>query len=132
MTELTHLGTQITREASRQDDLRDSESKRWDDLFSILREHLEQLRVADKEAINIAREAVDRRLGEMNNMREQINQERGTFVRMDWYESKHKEIESRVSKLEEWQWKVIGGMAVSLTVGTVLGWIINTLMQGKL
>ena len=133
-----NIEAMLERESERQDDLREAESKRINGVLEAQAEHLEQMRQADKEAIvlartsdreaiAIAREDVERRLEEMNLMRQQIDSERGSYVRMDWFESKHKEVEGRITKLEEWQWKVVGGMAVVLLIGSIFGWIVNTI-----
>jgi hypothetical protein len=137
-TATLNIEAMLEREAERQDDLREAESKRISGILEAKAEYLEQMRKADKEAIAlartsdreaiaIAREDVDRRLEEMNLMRQQIASERGSFIRTDWFESKHKEVEVRLTKLEEWQWKVVGGMAVVLLIGSIFGWVVNTI-----
>src|ERR1035438_9820410 len=82
-TATLNIEAMLEREAERQDDLREAESKRISGILEAKAEYLEQMRKADKEAIAlartsdreaiaIAREDVDRRLEEMNLMRQQI------------------------------------------------------------
>jgi hypothetical protein len=59
----------------------------------------------EKEAVVLAREEVDRRLLEMNQFRDQIERERGEFLRRDMYDEQYAamrhETEARLKSLEE-------------------------------
>ncbi len=52
------------------------------------------------DATRIAKTEVDRRLGDMNQLREQINRERGTYVDKDSYEKRHEEIRERLDRIQ--------------------------------
>lgn len=68
------------------------EEERW-------RAHAREHELRDR-MVDIAKEEVDRRLEDMNQMREQIDRERGTFVTSSVYESKHEAVVARVNLLE--------------------------------
>jgi hypothetical protein len=87
---------------------------------------------------NVTKTELERRLHDMNNLRDQIDGERGTFVQMTWFEQKHKDLESmifaatkalsdRLALLEQWQWKIIGAsVAISLIfsiIAALIGWL---------
>jgi hypothetical protein len=61
---------------------------------------LKQLQKAAKEAIQLALEDLNRRLSEMNELRRQIDGERGTYVRREWFDQVHHTLEERVKTLE--------------------------------
>ena len=50
-------------------------------------------------AIIVAKEEVDRRLEDMNELRRQINYERGTFVAKEWFERQHSDLTGRIEKV---------------------------------
>ena len=65
----------------------------------------EDLHVTDSEALRIARNEINRRLDEMNKIREQISSERGEFVRRELYDREHSSLreamDSRLKALEQ-------------------------------
>ena len=58
---------------------------------------LEAQRREDLRARKIAREEVNRRLDDMNELREQINRERGAYLRDDEYERRHEALSGEVA-----------------------------------
>ena len=84
----------------------------------------------EKEALLLARRDIDRRLGEMNQFRDQIERERGDFLRRDMYDEQHgvlrsefdtrlKALETSKSNLEGRMWAMgagITGLAVGLNL----------------
>ena len=83
---------------------------------------------------------IERRLEAANRLREQIEQERGTYVEKIWFENKHKDLETiifsgmktlsdRIVILEQWQWKVIGAsVGISLVfsvIAALVGWLLR-------
>lgn len=50
--------------------------------------HLEKHR-SDELAVTTARNAIDQRLGEMNELRAQISSERGSYIQRDFYDERH-------------------------------------------
>jgi len=83
----------------------------------------------EHEAIEIASKDIDRRLGAANALREQIENERGTYVQKDWFESKHKEVEARITNLEEWRWKLVGAIMAAVMFCGIIGWVIGLLIH---
>jgi hypothetical protein len=88
----------------------------------------------------VTKTELERRLSGMNQMREQIEQERGTFVEKVWFEAKHKDLETmifsgmkalsdRLVLLEQWQWKVVGAsVGISLVfsiLAALVGWLLR-------
>ena len=87
---------------------------------------------------NVTKTELERRLHDMNNLRVQIDNERGSFVQRIWFEQKHKDLETmifsitktlsdRLALLEQWQWKIIGAsVAISLVfsiIAAMVGWL---------
>ena len=76
---------------------------------------------AGQEALGYARKDIDRRLEEMNQLRAQINAERGSFMTRLEYEAKHQTLISAISSLQKFQYTVLGALTVfQLLVGVVL------------
>jgi hypothetical protein len=81
----------------------------------------------EREALLLARRDIDRRLAEMNQFRDQIERERGEFLRRDMYDEQNsaqrsetdtrlKLLESSKSNLEGRMWAMGAGIT-SLAVG---------------
>lgn len=103
-----------------------------------LREQWERLHLAkhefDDEAIRTAREAIDRRLDEMNELRSQINSERGNYVQRDFYDEKHNSLKDTLDtrlKVLETAWSNMQGRiwmmgaaisAVVVAINLILRW----------
>lgn len=62
---------------------------------NLLGGHLE-LHGSDREALKMAREDIERRLEQMNELRVQINNERGTYISRDMFEDKHTALINKV------------------------------------
>jgi hypothetical protein len=64
----------------------------------------EHFHALDKEALVLARKDIDRRLDEMNQFRDQIERERGEFLRRDMYDEQHNvlrnDVDTRLKTLE--------------------------------
>ena len=68
-------------------------------------------------AISLARETIEHRLSGMNELREQINRERGTFVSRELFDRVGRELEIRVQELQDWRNQMVGRMwAVSVVL----------------
>lgn len=73
-----------------------------------LREYFEkELELRDR-AVELASKAMDYRLERMNELREQINNERGHFVSETMYSERHKELQRRLTNLELWRANLTG------------------------
>jgi hypothetical protein len=94
--------------------------EQWQDAHKLFHE-------VEKEAIVLARKDIDRRLAEMNQFRDQIERERGEFVRREMYDEQHnslrndvdsrlKVLESSKSNLEGRMWAMGAGIT-TLAVG---------------
>lgn len=64
-------------------------------------------------AIDRAGQDIDRRLEEMNQFRAQIQEERGEFLTKMEYESRHRELEIRLSTTKDGQDKRIGALELA-------------------
>jgi hypothetical protein len=83
----------------------------------------------EQQALKLAREDVNRRLGEMNQLREQITTERGAYPTRVEYDAKHDQLVQRVQTIETQFAALTGrltvmaalaGVAVSVIVTVVL------------
>lgn len=77
----------------------------------MVRDYLAQIRTGDQVAISKAEESVNKRLEQMNELRAQITQERGEFVRSDTYSARHDELIARLNVLEQGQVSTIGQLS---------------------
>jgi hypothetical protein len=72
-------------------------SERFDDY---LKAH-EQRHTLETIAVDIARQSIEFRLGEMNNLRAQINMERGQFATRMEFQTRSQAVDDRLNKIEQ-------------------------------
>lgn len=106
-----------------------------------LKEYVDRRFVDRDIAVVVAASNVDRRLTEMNELRRQIESERGLFLTVDSYEQQHSALEDHVQALddkvgvrilavERWQSKIIGALALTTFVlPMVVGFIVYLLTR---
>jgi hypothetical protein len=80
-----------------------------------LEERIEGMR----NATNVAKREVDRRLNEMNQLRKQIESERGRFVEREYYDQAHKNLETQVNSLDRRVSAMEGGNQIK---ASTIGW----------
>ena len=80
-------------------------------------------------ALALAKTEIDRRLHEMNNLRDQINMERGTFVDKTWFERLQKLTIDRMDILDNWKSTMEGKMQSRMVVFGVLVTIFNLIIS---
>jgi hypothetical protein len=73
---------------------------------------LEERLTASDLAIKIAREEIDRRLSDMNELRSQINSERGIYITRQEFNAEFKIISNEIYALQKFMWMIAGGLAV--------------------
>ena len=81
------------------------------------------------EAISVARERVDDRLEGMNELREQIQNERGQYLTRDSYDREHKALEIRVGALELQNSKWTGSLWMLGAALSAVVVIVNVLLK---
>jgi hypothetical protein len=93
----------------------------------------ERFHTLDKEALALARKEIDRRLNEMNQFRDQIERERGEFVRRDMYDEQHTalrvEMDARLKLLESVRSNLEGRLWAIGAVIATLATAINLLLH---
>jgi septal ring factor EnvC (AmiA/AmiB activator) len=85
-----------------------SERRSMDSRVSRIEEKLK----ASETALFLARDDVNRRLDEMNALRDQITNERGVYLTRVEYESKQEAMANALSNLQKFQWAATGGLLV--------------------
>lgn len=91
------------------------------------REQLAQMRLA----VDLARDEVNRRLGEMNELRAQINKERADFLGREVFETNRDALEKRIREMENFKSNIdgrilmLGGLftVLNLVIGGIMLWI---------
>ena len=64
-----------------------------------LREHIESRLSSLEKATEVAKREMDRRLDGMNEFREQLRKQEGTFITKEFFDSKHDSIQIQVDEL---------------------------------
>jgi hypothetical protein len=81
----------------------------------MLDEH-EKIHYQERNALLDTRKEMERRLEEMNQFREQINNERHSFVTRDMYDQRNQaladSVYQKIQSLQRFQWSVLGGLTV--------------------
>lgn len=67
---------------------------------------------AHREETRRGQAVLDERLEGMNKFREQLTEERATFVRRDLHDQLERQLSDRIVAVERWQWKIVGGLAI--------------------
>ena len=97
-------------------------SERWN---AHRREHaleeksLQESREAMASALQVASDNIDRRLDEMNELRAQINTERGAYLTRLEYDAKHEQLVTRVQAMET----TLAGLTGRITILAALAGI---------
>jgi len=94
-----------------------------------LRDYVDLKNIAASRAIDLSHVDLERRLEAMNEFREQLVQERGTYVAEAVYSVKHEELERRLRGLEAISANTAGRFwavgVVATLMSTVLGFLIR-------
>jgi len=69
-------------------------------------------------ALSIANKNMELRLDKLNELRNEVVQDRSRYMTTERFEMQHKTIEDRLTKLEMWQSKIIG---ISIGIGLIAG-----------
>lgn len=70
-------------------------------IFSEHRIAHEAKHIADQEAIKQARQVIDSRLEKLNELRAEVEKDRGQFLRLETYESKHEALEKELRQVAD-------------------------------
>jgi len=89
----------------------------WD--VDTLKEYVERILDEQTEARKIAKAEVDRRLDAMNELRDQIDSERGRYVEREMYDQRHQDLERRVGGVEGRLSNIEGGIQIR---AATIGW----------
>jgi uncharacterized protein YydD (DUF2326 family) len=85
------------------------------------RELREAWQVACEEKVEAAYAELNRRLGEMNEFRNQITNERGEYLRKEIYEREHNTLSDRVKDLELSRSEQLGKAAAYASIAGFIG-----------
>lgn len=75
----------------------------------------------EAQAIDQARAAVDLRLEKLNELRSEVLQDRGQFVRRDVYDNDKKGRDLRLQRLESWQARASGAAVILTLIAGLIG-----------
>lgn len=74
------------------------------------------VRAQDLHSLEKASQALNIRLEGMNEFRRLIENERGDYVRREYYDSQHQTLEDRTTRVEGMQLKLLGAMGLALVI----------------
>ena len=104
----------------------------WD--VDTLKEHIDRILGEQEKAREIAKGEVDRRLDQMNELRDQIDAERGRYLSVERYEDRHRELERTISAHESRLSNLEGGNQIKASTVTwvlaVLGLFVTVVVIG--
>lgn len=75
-------------------------------------EYVKELRRADQEQLKVAREALDKRIESMNEIRGQLRDQTAQFVTRQEHKATTSEIDQRLRGVEKLVWMGVGGIAI--------------------
>lgn len=100
----------FTSELSRVEQIHDLGVKRLEGLIAAERDIRLARREGDQDALREAKTDNSRRLNDMNNLRHQIESERGDYATRDMLDRVIGGVGTRISAIERWQFKIIGAL----------------------
>lgn len=89
-----------------------------------LREYIERILDEREKALVLTAQSLDKRLDHLNALREDVVRDRNTYATREVFSS----LEDRVEKLERWQSRVVGIVAVLIVCSGAVGGIISHLL----
>jgi SMC interacting uncharacterized protein involved in chromosome segregation len=84
-----------------------------------LKEKMELRVIAQEQAVTLAMVRLNERLAEMNQLREQITNERGVYLTRERFDHEHATLQSRVSAIELLLSNYQGRMAIIFALGSL-------------
>jgi predicted RNase H-like nuclease (RuvC/YqgF family) len=107
------------------------------DRLARLEERVEGMRTST----DVAKDEIDRRLDDMNELRRQIEAERGRYIDVDRYDERHEELQKQLNRMENRVAAMEGGNVIKAgTIGwglaglgvlvTVVAILVNVLTSG--
>lgn len=88
--------------------------------LSLVVARMEEKLTASERALEVAKRDVDRRLEEMNEMRAQINNERGSYIVRTEFYAKYDALIATINNFQKFQHMTIGGLVVLQALMTVI------------
>lgn len=79
---------------------------------------------AQQEALQMAREEMERRLEGLNELRREVTEDRGRFLSVEKYEAQRQAIEAALDEAREFRGKVLGLIATTAILAGVVGAIV--------
>ena len=85
---------------------------------------------AQQDALQLATRNLELRLEKLNELRNEVISDRGTFLTRDRYESQHSALEDKVAALESFRGKALGFGALASLISAVAGALIVKAIGG--
>ena len=85
---------------------------------------------AQQSALNLATRNLELRLEKLNELRQEVTQDRGNFLTRDRYESQHKALEDKVAVLEGFRGRALGFGALLSLLSAVGGALVVKAIGG--
>jgi hypothetical protein len=85
---------------------------------------------ANSEALALASRNLELRLEKLNELRQEVTQDRSNFLTRDRYDSQHKALEDRVVSLEGFRGRALGFGALVALLSGVIGAVIQRALGG--
>jgi len=98
--------------------------------FVSLREYIERILDEREKATEAARKSMELRLDRLNELRAEVQEDRGQYLTRDKYDGEHDALSNRISLLESWRGKAALVMAGVAVVAGLIGAAIMRLLTG--
>src|SRR4029077_21241418 len=80
---------------------------------------------AQQEALALASRTLELRLEKLNELRQEVTQDRGNYLTKNEYDAKHTILSDRLSRLENFNARVLGFGAALALIGGIVGGILG-------
>lgn len=89
-----------------------------------LKEYIERILDEREKAMEAARQSMEIRLDRLNELRQEVQEDRSQYLTRDRYDSQHQMLEDKVNSLEAFRGKALGFGALLSLISAVVGAII--------
>ena len=97
-----------------------------------LKEYIERILDERYKAVQVAYRNMERRLDDLNELRDEYTEDRSLMLTRDRYDTEHHVLEDRVTSLESWRGKALGFGALLALIAAAMGALLESVVHRAL
>ena len=97
-----------------------------------LKEYIERIIDERDKAVQVAYRSMEGRLDRLNELRNEVTEDRARFLTRERFETEHAVVEARVNSLESWRGKALGFGALLALISAAIGALLESIVHSAL